>query len=103
MTLLATLRRVHARSLLHQRRENDDLRRAYRSLLNSYHDAKQKLAEPCPMCEELERERNNALLELDNAKSDLDDLQATLCWLEGSFFNGKPQPEPGFPRPSDTA
>lgn len=71
-------------------RANRDLRRAYRQLLEAYNDA---VNARCPMCEEMERERNNALLDLDTAKADLDDLQATLCWVEGSFFNGKaPRP-----------
>ena len=44
--------------------------------------------EPCIRCETTERERDEALLELDHSRSDYDDLRATLCWLEGKFFNG---------------
>lgn len=33
---------------------------------------------PCPMCEEFERERDNALLELD-------EVRAALAWLERDF------------------
>jgi hypothetical protein len=43
------------------------------------------LTEPCPMCHELERERNNAQLELENTKADLDDTRAALAWLEKDF------------------
>ena len=63
-------------------RECRDLRRAYRDLLEAYNKA---TTDPCPMCEELERERNNALLDLDTAKADLDDLHAALAWLEKDF------------------
>lgn len=63
-------------------RECRDLRRAYGKLLQAYDKATN---EPCPMCEELERERNNAILDLDTCKADLDDLHAALAWLERDF------------------
>ena len=60
------------------------LRKAYRTLLEAYDKA---TSEPCPMCEEMERERNNALLELDIMRADLDDAHAGRVLAEQLCFD----------------
>ena len=80
-------------------RENRELRRKYQQLSGQYYDTAAALereqerssraflaaTEPCPMCEEVERERNDALLEADTAKAELDEVRAALHWLERDF------------------
>lgn len=65
-----------------QGRELRDLQRAYRSLLYAYHTEQQRAAravlaatEPCLRCETSERERGEAVRELD-------EVRAALVWLE---------------------
>lgn len=60
-------------------RECRDLRKAYRNLLEAYDKA---TSEPCPMCEEMERERNDAILERDIMRADLDDAHAARILAE---------------------
>jgi hypothetical protein len=66
-------------------RELDDTHAALKAEQARSAHAALLLTEPCPMCHELERERNNAQLELENTKADLDDTRAALAWLEKDF------------------
>ena len=87
------------KALHRERRDHKETQRAYDELVIAHQralvslrqeeqraaDMALHLSEPCPMCSELERERNNAILDLDTCKADLDDLHAALAWLERDF------------------
>jgi hypothetical protein len=68
-----------------ERRDHQATSEAYDAALEQLRRALNELAGPCVLCEEMERERNNAILDLDTAKADLDDLHAALAWLERDF------------------
>lgn len=86
MTLPRFVRRLTARfanpflvRFYRSLRECRDLRRAYRRLLEAYNDA---INTPCPMCRELEGERDVALHDLEAARRDVSDLQLRLDTVE---------------------
>jgi hypothetical protein len=83
-------------------RELRALRAAYGRLQQAYHDKSEEAerekeraaraglmaTEPCPMCEEYERERNNALLDLDTLRADLEHEQKARHLMEELGFAG---------------
>jgi hypothetical protein len=80
----------------------DELTAAYRREVDAHAFALKQLAkeeqraahlallstEPCPMCRELEEERDTALLRLDDVCGELDEVRAALVWLERDFKVG---------------
>ena len=51
-------------------------------------NAAMRLTDPCPMCDEFERERDNAILDLDTMRGDLEHANETNATLEQLLFAG---------------
>ena len=66
-----------------ERRARKDLKEAYDNLVVAHQKALRQAQERCPMCDELERERDNALLRLEEVELRLDSEISTRIWCEG--------------------
>ena len=70
-----------------ERRDHKATTEAYDAAILQLQRALNELAKPCPMCDEMERERNNALLDLDTLRADLDHERDTRQLMERLGFS----------------